>query len=202
MYIKALRESGAVINTAIVRAAAEGIVKAEDSNLLKCNGGHIECTKHWAVNMLGRLGYVKRKANSKAKVSVEDFEAAKLQFIFDISAIREMEGIPNQLVLNWDHTGINYIPVSSWTMAKEGTKRIEIGGLGDKRQLTLVLAGSLSGNILPFQVIYTGKTPKCLPSLEFPADWDLAFTPNNWANEGTTERYINIFCVLTSQERG
>ncbi len=44
-----------------------------------------------------------------------------------------MEEIPSELVINWDHTGIHYVPVSNWTMAKEGSKRIEIFGADDKR---------------------------------------------------------------------
>ena len=58
-YIKSLREAKAVINSAIVISAAEGIVKSHDSNLLESNGGHIKCTKHWAKYFLNRLGYVK-----------------------------------------------------------------------------------------------------------------------------------------------
>ena len=54
-YIKSLREAKAVINSAIVISAAEGIVKSHDSNLLESNGGHIKCTKHWAKHFLNRL---------------------------------------------------------------------------------------------------------------------------------------------------
>lgn len=60
-----------------------------------------------------------------------------------------MEDIPNELVINWDHTGIHYVPVSNWTMATECLKRIEVKGLGDKRQLTAVFAASLAGHFLP-----------------------------------------------------
>ena len=68
-------------------------------------------------------------------------------------------------------------------MAKEGSKRVEIAGLDDKRQLTAVFAGTLSGEFLPPQVIYKGKTPKCLPNIEFPMGWHVTFTHNHWANE-------------------
>ena len=27
-----------------------------------------------------------------------------------------MEEIPDELVINWDQTGIKYVPVSQWTM--------------------------------------------------------------------------------------
>ena len=43
--IKSLRESNAIINVPIVMAAAEGIVKDHHSNLLVCNGGHINGKK-------------------------------------------------------------------------------------------------------------------------------------------------------------
>ena len=51
-YLTSFRESGAVVNTAITMACAEGIVRSSDSNLLAINGGHILITKDWAKNML------------------------------------------------------------------------------------------------------------------------------------------------------
>jgi len=56
-----------------------------------------------------------------------------------------MDEIPHQLIINWDHTGINYVPVSSWTMETPGMKQVEIGK-DDKRQLTAVLGCSMSGD--------------------------------------------------------
>ena len=44
-YLTSFCENGAVINTAIIIACAEGIVKSKDSNLLACNGGNISLTK-------------------------------------------------------------------------------------------------------------------------------------------------------------
>ena len=47
MYITALRSNGAVINSAIVMACAEGLVKSHDSNLLQSNCGHIVFYFEW-----------------------------------------------------------------------------------------------------------------------------------------------------------
>ncbi len=132
-YLTSLRENGAVVNTAILIACAEGIVKTKDCNLLACNGGHISLTKDWAKSLMGRMGLVKRRASTKAKVRPDDFEALKLQFLLDIKTVVEMDEIPLDLIINWDQTGINYVPVSSWTMANKGAKRIEIFGVDDKR---------------------------------------------------------------------
>ena len=161
-YILTMRDKGAVINSAIVTACASGVVKKHDANLLKCNGGHIEFTKHWASNFLERLGFVKRKASTSAKVSVSDFEERKAQFLFDIKTIIDMEKVPSELVINWDHTGLHYVPVSNWTMAKEGAKRVEIAGLGDKRQLTAVFAGTMNVFFPPSSNNIPGENGKML----------------------------------------
>ena len=89
-----------------------------------------------------------------------------------------MEDIPDELILNWDHTAINIVPVSTWTMNQKGENRVEIVDLDDKRQITAVLCGALSSEILSFKLIYQGKTSVCLPELKLPEDWLLSFTPN------------------------
>ena len=195
-YIKELREAGGVINSAIVEGAALGIIKEYNSNLLQCNGGHIVIGKSWSKSFLNRMGYVKRRATTRSKVTPADFEGYKNQFILDVMTISVMEDIPKELIINWDHTGISYIPVSSWTMEKEGATRVEVAGVNDKRQLTAVFANTMSGDFLPPQLFYAGKTTRCLPkSVNFPRDWHVTFTANHWANEATTEDYINFILV-------
>ena len=194
-YLKALRANGAVVNTAITIGVAEGIIRNKDSNLLAANGGHIALTKSWSKHFLERMGYVKRRASTKAKVNVDDFEAVKAQFLFDVSAVVEMEEIPNDLIINWDQTGIHYIPVGSWTMEKEGAKRVEITAVDDKRQITAVFSGSLTGDFLPPQLIYKGTTPRYLPTVTFPKDWHITFSHNHWANEETMVAYVEKILV-------
>ena len=157
-YLVSLRENGAIINTAITIACAKGVLKNYDSNLLECNGGHILLIKHWAKYLMERMGFVKRRASTKANVSIADFDHFKAQFAYDVKAIIMLKEIPCQLVINWDQTGIHYVPVSSWTMAKEGSKRVEIAGIDDKRQITAVFGVTMAGDFLPPQLVYKGKT--------------------------------------------
>jgi hypothetical protein len=58
---------------------------------------------------------------------------------------------PEELVINWDHTGIHYVPVGNWMLAEQGSKRVEIAGVDDKQQITAVFAGTRSGGFLPPQ---------------------------------------------------
>ena len=41
-------------------------------------------------------------ASTKAKVLIENFEQVKAQFLLDIKAVVEMEGILFDLIINWD----------------------------------------------------------------------------------------------------
>ena len=201
-YLTSFRESGAVVNTAITMACAEGIVRSADSNLLAVNGGHILITKDWAKNILHPIGFVKRRASTKAKVTVEDFEEKKDQFLLDIKAVVTLEDIPFDLVINWDQTGMHYVPVSSWTVAKEGSKRVEICGMDDKRQITAVFGCTMVGEFLPVQLVYKGKTDKCHPSFQFPSDWNITHSPNHWSNEDTMKDYIvNILVPYVTKKR-
>ena len=185
-YVRDLRAMGVTINTAVVFASAEGIIMHKDANLLQS----IELTEGWTKYLLQRIGFVKRKGTTKAKISIEHFEEVKKEYLLDIKLIISMDEIPGDLVINFDQTGIHYIPVSDWTMAEEGSKRVEITGKDDKRQLTAVFAGAMSGEFLPPQLIYQGKTTRCLPHYDFPAGWHLTYSPNHWSNEETMKEYI------------
>jgi hypothetical protein len=60
----------------------------------------------------------------------------KDKYLKSIESKVEMYKIPPELVINWDQTRINIVPVSQWTMEVEGAKRVEITGIDDKRQIT------------------------------------------------------------------
>ena len=47
-YVYALRDAGGVINSAIVIAAATGILQKKDPSSLECSGGSISLKKSWA----------------------------------------------------------------------------------------------------------------------------------------------------------
>lgn len=78
----ALEESGAVVNTAIMMAVAEGTVKNHDSNMLKYNGRHNNAGKKLGQEPPASvIGYVKRRSSTKAKVSVPNFQAYKARSV-------------------------------------------------------------------------------------------------------------------------
>lgn len=194
-YINALRVAGGVVNTAIVQAAAVGIIGARDPGLLREHGGHIEITKAWAKSLLKRMGYVKRKGSNAGKITVSQFKEIQEEFLADVKAEVVMNDIPNDLIFNWDQTGIQLVPTGQWTMNRAGEKVIAIANSDDKRQITAVFAATMTGEYLPPQVIYKGKTVRCHPKVAAPKGWDIWHSDNHWSNEETMKRYIEKIIV-------
>ena len=63
------------------------------------------------------MGKIFIKSNGLRKTKgVEHFEEVRQEFLLEIKNVVTMDEIPLDLVINFDQTGINYIPVSSWTM--------------------------------------------------------------------------------------
>ena len=79
-YLFSLRDVGGVINTAIVRAVAAGMVKKKDPRLLAVNGGHISLSKDWARYMLQRIGFVKRKGTTKGSYKLKILKRRNISF--------------------------------------------------------------------------------------------------------------------------
>ena len=58
------------------------------------------------------MQFVKRKATTIVKFMVQYFEELKRQFLMDFEAVVFIEDIPDDVIVNWDRTGLNYVPVS------------------------------------------------------------------------------------------
>ena len=116
-------------------------------------------------------------------------------FLQEIIDVVKMEDVPAELIINWDQTGLNLVPASSWSMATKGSKRVELKGQNDKCQITAVFCGSLLGEFLPIQLIYGGKTKRCHPKHPFPSDWLVTHSQNHWSNEKTMISYIKEIIV-------
>lgn len=128
----------------------------------------------------------------KAKLSEQQISQIKHTYLTQISGMVKVHKIPPELVINWDQTGVKLIPSQKWTMEQQGSFRVEIAGINDRHQITLTLASSMSGELFPLQLIYQGKTNHCHPQYSYPSEFDVWHTPNHWANEETTLRFINI----------
>ena len=85
-YVRSQRVVGGVVNTAIVRAGAEGIILARDRSVLVKYGGHIDLTKSWAQSLLHHMGYSKRRCSNAGKVSIPHLKEIQENFLADIQS--------------------------------------------------------------------------------------------------------------------
>lgn len=104
---------------------------------------------------------VHRTAKKCVKNLPFNFKTINLAFTERLCDAKACGSVPDQLIINWDQTGINYAPVSEWTMEVSGSKQVPISYFDDKRQMTVLLACTMAGNMLPAQCIYQGKSDIC-----------------------------------------
>ena len=81
---------------------------------------------------------------------------------------------------------MNVVPASQRTQAEQGSSWVEAAGVGDKRQITVTVAGTLNGHLLPFEVLFEGKTERCHPC-NIPDSFDIWHIPNHWAHRQVSD---------------
>lgn len=90
----------------------------------------------------------------------------KLRSVY-IRNVIVMDEVPAELVINWDQTDLNYVPVSQRTMQQEGAKRIEIVGKDDKYQITVVFGCFMSDDLLLPSWYIKGRQPNVYHPFSF-----------------------------------
>ena len=92
-----------------------------------------------------------------------------------------------------NQTGLHLVPVDNYTYDTGGSKHVRVVGGEDKRQITVCVASSLHGDLLPLQLIFTGGTERSLPP-HTPetqlAGFHLTHSDNHWSNQETMQQYI------------
>ena len=65
LYVEAIRTSEGVVNTAILIAAATGMLQVRDPAALECSGGHITLRKGWAKYFWGECNSSKERQQQR-----------------------------------------------------------------------------------------------------------------------------------------
>ena len=110
------------------------------------------------------MNWAKRKSTTgEIEPSKQFFLDEKLAFQKRISGVIFEHDIPKELIINLDQTPLSYVSPGKCTFDVKGAKTVPIKVIDDKRQITAIFAISMSGEFLPIQAIYEGKTKRCLP---------------------------------------
>lgn len=77
-------------------------------------------------------------------------------------------------------------------------------GHDDKRQITVCVASSMNGDLLPLQLIFQGKTGRCLPPsspASTAAGFHLTYTDNHWSTQEAMKQYVHEVIVPYSKAK-
>ena len=115
-------------------------------------------SRAWANSILRRMKFVKRKGTKSAKKVPADAPAQINKFHNRIYYTMKKYNIPNSMFVTFDESSSALVPASDWTLEEQGASQVGIGGLDDKRNVTLGLSFSATKILLTTQIIYEGKT--------------------------------------------
>ena len=157
------RIAGGVVNRRQLIAIATRVVRANCPEQLTEFGGALKLTEKWARGVLKKLNWTKRKGTTgKVEPSPQFLAEEKYTFQRNISVAITEHDVPPFLILNIDQTPLSYATTGKYTFNFKGAKNVPIKGVDDKRQITATFAVSCVGDFLPMQLIYAGKTSRCL----------------------------------------
>ena len=104
-------------------------------------------------------------------------------------------------MLNSDQTPSKYVTVGRTRMAPKNSTRVSLAGSIDKPSITLTLTVTLNGKILPFQIIYGGKTDQSLPKITFPATISTKHNKKHYSNIGEVIKHLQEIVIPYVNEK-
>ena len=87
------------------------------------------------------------------------------------------------MIIKLDQTSSKFVPGCNKTLVKKGYKSVPIAGSTDKRMVTSTFSITFTGEFLPIQLIYGGKTTKCIRAVSFPSDFVISANEKHYSNE-------------------
>jgi len=186
-----MREAGAPVNCRVIRWVMLAVLQASNPSLLRQYSLSHTFVSAWARNQLKWRWRARTTAASKLPA---DWEEQGVLMAKRIAAHMEMHTVHPSLVINLDQTGVKLVPSSAWTYEKRNSSSVAVVGAEDKRQITACIASSLSGELLPLQLIFEGKTERSLPertAASIASLCHLTFSDNHWSSQKTMQQYVS-----------
>lgn len=136
---------------------------AKDSSSFRCSESWVKKFVHQNLNWsFHHATHAAQKTPSNANQLCLD------QFYHLTLTIHDCTIFDASFYVNIDQMNIVYQPTNTATYQDIGSKQVAIIGQEEKQVFTMLVGISASGDALPFQVIYCGKTACSLPSKTTP----------------------------------
>jgi hypothetical protein len=158
----------------------------------------------WCVKaFLKRNDFSLRQVTTKdasTPVAKEFVAVVESAFLIRVAATIRLCKIFPEMVVNADQTGVLFFSEYTRTYEKRGVRRVKINTTANnKQQVTAMLATSASGNLLPPQVIFAGKTVRCLKDIKDVVStfstWNITWSPSHWSTTETMVLWVEKILV-------
>jgi hypothetical protein len=200
--LKSLRQVGTSVSVMTVRAVVVANLHHNLPDLL----AKFRCSDTWVRKFTFReLKWVMRKPTKAAqKVPVDAALQIEISFFRCVLTVRDAPIRHAAFHVNMDQTQLVYQTGGGLTFEVVGSTQVPVVGLEEKRAFMLVVAVSSGGDLLPFQVIFKGKTLQSVPSRKAPrrdeADqlgfrFEPSCTDTYWSNLGTMKAWVTQILV-------
>lgn len=153
--LKALRTAGSTINSIVISGLMKSVLSERAPALLD----QLALSRRWCRYWLKkRLGWSYKKATTSGQKLPADWVQQVQDMNSRVAAIVGTHNITHEcFIINWDQTGVLLLSTHKYTYHNQKEKQVPVIALEEKRQITAVVAGALSGELLPLQLIFTGQ---------------------------------------------
>jgi hypothetical protein len=193
--LSVMRDRGAVVNVCVIRLVMRLVIQNKEPRLLAELTLSRSFISMWARE---QMQYSWRVRTTPASKLPDDWRDKGVEMAKRIAFFMQTYKVHPSLVINMDQTGVHLAPVDSRTYDCRGAKDVKLIGAEDKRQITVCIASSLDGDLLPPQLIFQGKTTQCHPPLTTAAEGafvHLTHSENHWSNQETMQQYVREVIV-------
>lgn len=190
-------QHGLPVDSDILRELLLVLLKAKNKeHLLVENGGQNCFLRGWSQRFFLRHHMPVRVVTTKMRDNPEDFLAKRFEYENVLTMAIARFKVPKELVVNMDETNVQFVPHGKRTRGLKGAKRIKLLGVGkDRAQITCGLAVVESGDVLPAQYIFGGKTDRCHPKV-LPTDGSyFSHTVSHWQTPPTFLKWIDVILL-------
>jgi hypothetical protein len=196
--VTSLYLSGCPLSSTTLRPVFIGIVRHRAPSLLD----RWVVSRRWVRRFLQQeVGFCYRKATTAAQKRPKDAAEQWSRLVHRVAFAVDLYNIPPELVLNSDQTAVWLVPTNqARTFAPKGAREVAVLGVDDKRNVTCMPTLSASGDVLPAQTIWGGKTKKSQPTETAQArarkaGWDITQTVTHWSTLRTMKDLVTKILV-------
>jgi hypothetical protein len=201
--LKGMRNSGQPLDITIAQTVIQGIISAVAPELFErhTKSGFFSVSRRFARKFVRKhMGWTWRRSTTIASKLPADWESQGHDMAYSIAALVKTYDIPEELVINSDQTALHIRPSTDQTYDVKGVKDVKNLGKDDKRQITCTVSSAASGDLLPLQLIFQGKTTAVVPKdpravAARAKGWHLTMSSNHWSNQQTMKEFVDQVIV-------